>query len=534
MIKQHGDGESKLVNLAILTISCLIGIVISVSLAHLDSIIGTDDPKSPQKSLVPTPTSPQNSSLVAPNSTIDVEAVCSLTDYPTTCKSSLSSLHTASAAEYAVAAVNATIQQAAAVAAALKNESSNAAAIRICNELMDLAIHDLNFSLAILTSNRNLSTSPENFHTVMDRLSAAVAYQISCRDGLRGIGDVRTRLGKPIKMTSNSLAIVNSTFNDSDETSSPIRSSNSTGSGQTRPDAVVAADGSGEFRTISEALSEYKLNEFGRFVVYVKAGEYNESFTVAQNQINVTIYGDGANQTVVYGSKSTESGITAYETATVAVLGDGFVCRSMSIQNRAKSAGNSSAAVTAVAIRVQADRSVFYNCTIEGRKSALYALVHRQFYRGCKISGSADLIIGDAAAVIQDSEILVTGGGAVTAQGRAERWETTGFVVQNCSVNGIGGEIVLGRPWRKSSRAVVVESYLGEAVAAEGWKVSAGDEKYFYGEFENYGPGSGTGKRVSGSKVLKDDSEAVRFGPSLFIQGNEWIAEAGVPFQGGL
>ncbi|CAN0829970.1 Putative pectinesterase/pectinesterase inhibitor 28 [Linum grandiflorum] len=380
----------------------------------------------------------------------------------------------------------------------------------------------------------------------MDRLSAAVAYQISCRDGLRRIRDVKTRLGKPIKMTSNSLAIVTSTFNNRNETSPPIRSSYSASLEPARPDAVVAADGSGGFRTISAALSAYKVNEFGRFVVYVKAGEYYETFTVGKNQVNVTIYGDGAYRTVVYGSKSTELGIATYETATVAVLGDGFVCRSMSIENRAKkSAGNSSpaaAAVTAVAVRVQADKSAFYNCAIKGGKSALYALAHRQFYSGCRISGSGDLIIGDAAAVIQDSEIVVSGGGAVTAQGRAERYETTGFVLQNCTVKGIGGgEIVLGRPWRKRSKVVVIESYLGETVAAEGWKVTASggggageEEKYYYAEFGNYGPGSGTEKRVRGPKVLKDESEAVRFGPSLFIQGDEWIAQAGVPFRGGL
>ncbi|CAN1850194.1 Putative pectinesterase/pectinesterase inhibitor 28 [Linum perenne] len=76
----------------------------------------------------------------------------------------------------------------------------------------------------------------------------------------------------------------------------------------------------------------------------------------------------------------------------------------MSIQKRVRSEGNlkssTTIVVTAVAIMVQVDRLVFYNCTTEGRNSALYALAHRQFYYGCKISGSADMITSDTLAVI--------------------------------------------------------------------------------------------------------------------------------------
>ncbi|CAI0385093.1 unnamed protein product [Linum tenue] len=387
----------------------------------------------------------------------------------------------------------------------------------------------------------------------MSRLSAVVAYQSTCRDALRmcgGTRKVRTRLGKPIKMTSNALAIINSAFNRSSQPPQ-IPDDGNLASGANslpRPDAVVAGDGSGRFRTITEALSAYKLNELGRYVIYVKAGEYNESVTIAKDRVNVYMYGDGPDRTVVFGSRSQESGLLTYETATVAVLGDGFVCRSMAIQNRGKSGG------ATVAVRVQADRSIFYNVTIEGNQAPLYALAHRQFYRECKISGSTDLILGDAAAVIQDSEILVSpdsgvpayGFAAVTVQGRAERFETTGFVLQNCTIKEIGGarvEIVLGKQWRKGSRVVVMESYLGEGIAAEGWKVrvsSAGGgdfavpEKSLYAEFENYGPGANTSKRVRSSTVIKERSKAVQYAPNLFIQGYSWIPQAGVPYQGGL
>lgn len=63
--------------------------------------------------------------------------------------------------------------------------------------------------------------------------------------------------------------------------------------GELQPDAIVAADGKGKFRTITEALKAYKLNSNGWYVIYVKAGVYNENIFISKDQSNMYIYGDG-------------------------------------------------------------------------------------------------------------------------------------------------------------------------------------------------------------------------------------------------
>lgn len=83
-----------------------------------------------------------------------------------------------------------------------------------------------------------------------------------------------------------------------------------------QPDAVVAADGSGQFKTIGDALNAYKLNSNKWYVIYLKAGVYNETVIISKNQINVYMYGAGNDHTIVSGSKHKETGTPAYSTAT--------------------------------------------------------------------------------------------------------------------------------------------------------------------------------------------------------------------------
>ncbi|KAF9608920.1 hypothetical protein IFM89_012088 [Coptis chinensis] len=57
------------------------------------------------------------------------------------------------------------------------------------------------------------------------------------------------------------------------------------------PNVVVARDGSGQFETITEAISTYSKNNEGRFIIYVKVGQYHEKVTIPETTINIFIYG---------------------------------------------------------------------------------------------------------------------------------------------------------------------------------------------------------------------------------------------------
>ncbi|MCI46214.1 putative pectinesterase/pectinesterase inhibitor 21-like, partial [Trifolium medium] len=72
-----------------------------------------------------------------------------------------------------------------------------------------------------------------------------------------------------------------------------------------KPNMVVAKDGTGQFKTIKEALKQCPKGNEGRYVIYVKAGVYDEQMiTVPKECRYLLMYGDGPLKTVITGNKS--------------------------------------------------------------------------------------------------------------------------------------------------------------------------------------------------------------------------------------
>lgn len=216
------------------------------------------------------------------------------------------------------------------------------------------------------------------------------------------------------------------------------------------------------------------------------------------------------------------------------------MAKAMGFQNTAGPAGHQ-----AVALRVQSDMSAFYNCRMDGYQDTLYAQTHRQFYRNCVISGTIDFIFGDSATVIQNCLIIVrkpmeNQQNIVTAHARADKRESTGFVIQNCRI--VPEELLepvrfniktyLGRPWKMYSRTIIMESLLSDFIQPEGympWEGDLGLDTLYYAEYSNRGPGAATDKRVKwkGFHVIKDRNEALQYTAGSFVQGNLWLKETG-------
>lgn len=70
------------------------------------------------------------------------------------------------------------------------------------------------------------------------------------------------------------------------------------------PNAVVAQDGSGQFKSVAAALDAYPKDHKGRYIVYVKAGVYIEKYVLTKEKVNVYLYGDGPTKTIITNNKS--------------------------------------------------------------------------------------------------------------------------------------------------------------------------------------------------------------------------------------
>lgn len=216
-----------------------------------------------------------------------------------------------------------------------------------CKDLLQLAVAELQASFS--------TVGDSSMHTLSDRvdelrnwLSAVISYQQSCIDGFdqpEVKSAVSNGLLNATQLTSNALAIVSevstilrafnipfnftshfrrlmeATEDNHDKFPSWFSAADrkllgKVDNGNTKPNAVVAQDGSGQYKTISAALAAYPKNSGSRYVIYVKAGIYNEEVLVDKDMINIFMYGDGPRKTIVTGKKSYLDGITTYKTST--------------------------------------------------------------------------------------------------------------------------------------------------------------------------------------------------------------------------
>lgn len=83
-----------------------------------------------------------------------------------------------------------------------------------------------------------------------------------------------------------------------------------------QPDVVVSADGSGDYKTVGEAVEAAPLESEKRFVIYVKKGLYKENVEIKKKKWNVVVVGDGMGATVISGGRNYVDGWTTYRSAT--------------------------------------------------------------------------------------------------------------------------------------------------------------------------------------------------------------------------
>ncbi|XP_021898781.1 putative pectinesterase/pectinesterase inhibitor 22 isoform X2 [Carica papaya] len=389
-------------------------------------------------------------------------------------------------------------------------------AIEDCKELLDFSVSELAWSL---TEMKKIRAGDKNVHyegNLKTWLSAALSNQDTCLEGFEESED----MDLPNWITDGDQELLNA---------SPLRM---------HVDAIVALDGTGNYQTITEAISEAPSYSNRRYIIYVKKGVYRENIDMKRKKTNIMLVGDGIGETVVTGNRNFMQGWTTFRTATVAVSGKGFIARDMTFRNTAKPENHQ-----AVALRVDSDQSAFFRCSMESHQDTLYAHSLRQFYRECDIYGTIDFIFGNGAAFVQNCKIftrvpLPLQKVTITAQGRKNPHQSTGFVIQDSYILA-SQPTYLGRPWKQFSRTVFINTYMNALVQPRGWLEWYGDfalGTLWYGEYKNYGPGASLSNRIKwpGYHIINDVSTATFFTVDRFIDGRSWLPATGIKFTAGL
>ncbi|XP_076925641.1 putative pectinesterase/pectinesterase inhibitor 24 [Bidens hawaiensis] len=533
------DGQRKTrKRIALIALSSLILVIVVVA-----AVVGTTHKKDHNNKA----NDSQTQSALA-----SIKAVCDTTLYPDTCYTSLSSL------------VNSThvqpdelLKLSVVVAMNELSKVSTLPELKNCTELLDLALDHLNDTLSS-ASEANLVSIGSVLDDLMTWLSAAGTYQETCIESLEANGlDI---LKTSSELTSNSLAIIKGLSDVANAYNQRRRLMSVGGNGdmpewlsgkdrkllqktkEIKADVVVAKDGSGKYKKISDALKAVPDKSKKRFVIYVKKGVYFENVRVEKPKWNVMMIGDGMDSTIVSGSKNVVDGTPTFQSATFAVFGKGFIARDMGFRNTAGAIKHQ-----AVALMSTADQSTFYRCRIDAFQDSLYAHSNRQFYKECNIYGTVDFIFGNSAVVLQNCNILprrpMTGQqNTITAQGRFDPNQNTGISIHNCNISPFGNlsdiHTFLGRPWKNHSTTVYINNKMNGFIDPKGWMPWVGTSApstIFYAEFGNTGAGAVTKNRVKwkGLKFITS-KQASKFTVKSFIHGDKWIKDAGVPYKSGL
>ncbi|CAN4083828.1 unnamed protein product [Withania somnifera] len=445
------------------------------------------------------------------------------------------------------------------------NDKREESALAICSELMDMSRDKITDSMVALGKLMSTSSSYFDAHTW---LSAVLTNHNTCLDELHGHDAhsiIKPILKDLISKASASLALIvtiapkNNVYRDdlrqplegdfpswlSPEDRELLEEDNSELL-KINADVVVAKDGSGKYKTLTEAIASAPAKN-NRYVIYIKKGTYKENVVIPSNKKCIMLLGDGIDDTIITGNLNYAAGTGTFDTPTVACNADRFIAQNLRFQNTAGPDGEQ-----AVALRVTGDKSVINRCKIDAFQDTLYAHNQRQFYKDCYITGTVDFIFGNAAVVFQKSKIVARKGrkgqqNMLTAQGKTDKNQNTGTSIQSCTIKPstdlepVKGtyKSFLGRPWQNYSTTVYMESTIEDHIDPAGWAPwdgTRGLDTLYYGEYKNTGPGADTSKRVKwkGYHVITKASEAMKFTVSQFLDGGSWIKDAGVSFIPGL
>ena len=152
-----------------------------------------------------------------------------------------------------------------------------------------------------------------------------------------------------------------------------------------KPDFVVAADGSGNFKTVQEAIHAVPDFRNKTTIIFIKKGIYKEKLILAASKKNVKFIGESLNETILtyddyaqkknaFGEEKGTSGSSSFY-----IYGEGFSAENITFENSSGPVGQ------AVAVWAGGDKLIFTNCRFLGFQDTLYTYGgnNRQYYKNC-------------------------------------------------------------------------------------------------------------------------------------------------------
>jgi pectinesterase len=293
----------------------------------------------------------------SPGMTVSISKLCSPAMYQDSCQRTLSQISSVNGSASPADVFKAFVEVAAKEFEAAASRSADVIkgkapgpAGNACQNLLSDGLEYLTELLASLQG-KDVQALLAEADTIKHTISASMTLMYTCADSIDEPAlnsQMNSVLSNATEMSSNALAVIASISsvetelenlsgkgasrrlmgNELDEEGYPTwlisggdrKQLLQTPRKDVKPHAVVAKDGSGQYKSINEAIRNMPIKETGLYVIYVKAGVYDEIVRVEKNKNNLFIYGDGPLKTIVTGDRS--KNITHYSTSDSATFGE--------------------------------------------------------------------------------------------------------------------------------------------------------------------------------------------------------------------
>jgi len=289
---------------------------------------------------------------------------------------------------------------------------------------------------------------------------------------------------------------------------------------------IVAQNGSGNFRTIQEAINSLSNSANSERVIYIRNGVYREYLLCQKNF--VTLVGENRDSVIItYDLNNAKTGSSS-KCATFRSYGNNFKAFDITFENTAPFPGTNT---QAPAINVSGRNHYYENCRFLSYQDTLLSNSGNHYFKNCFIRGFTDFIWGAGRAVFEGCTIHVDSKGNpyrtqgyLTANGnRDSKFRQGGFLITNSKVTTDGSSFYLGRLWKDRCYVIFDRTeFPGNKVVGAGWTTFSNTPQYAntaqVGESRCYGQGYNTYGRVSYAKQFNGAPSINEFlGDTSFI-----------------
>lgn len=251
-------------------------------------------------------------------------------------------------------------------------------------------------------------------------------------------------------------------------------------------DAVVAADGSGDYTTVQAAIDAAPEARIAPWLIFVKNGEYEELVKIPASKSFIHLIGQDKDKTIIsywinnggssdigweYSTNNPASKTYGYQGVFQVDATDFYVenitfLDSYGVEKQAGPMG--------LAMRSTNDRQAFNNCKFRSYQDTWFTTTtnvsDRHYVNNCWIEGAVDYFYGAGDIYVENTTFYqARPTGSVVVAPCHKAGTKYGYVIDHCTLDGEGSQHKLGRAWQNEPMTVFLNTTFKASFAPEGW-----------------------------------------------------------------